>query len=76
MPVLEGWFCCVIPGEKNGFLFKLTVYKAEEMNCRVGGDAVETCLGISDTSTPSRGSWLHLSKMVVVLKYLIRFRHL
>lgn len=37
---------------------------------------METCLGILDTSTSSRGSWLYLIKMIVVLRYLIRFRHL
>lgn len=41
-----------------------------------GGDAMEACLGILDTSTSSRGSWLYLIKMIVVLNYLIRFRHL
>jgi len=41
-----------------------------------GGDAMETCLGVLDTSASSRGSWLYLIKMIIVLKYLIRFRHL
>ena len=35
MSIFEAWFCCVVPGEKK-CLFVQTVYKAEEVNCRVG----------------------------------------
>lgn len=75
--------CCpgsLLPGfvasylGKNGFLFKLFTKRGNEL--QGGGDAMETCLGISDTSASSRGSRLYLIKVIVVLKYLIRFRHL
>lgn len=75
LPASAVWVCYIPPEGKIGFFVPAQCLQSGG-NEQGGGDAMETCLGILDTSTSSRGSWLYLIKMIVVLRYLIRFRHL